>query len=217
MAPTNVILQISKKGSDKEKIARRVIKNPDLVPELLDGLNADRARVKYGCEKVLRIIGEKKPEVLYPHFNLFVKLLDSDNNFLKWGAIITISNLARVDSKKKFEKISAKYFSPINGPVMITAANVIGNAGKIALAKPALTERITREILKVEKAKYRTAECRNVALGHAINSFDRFFDRIKDKEPVLALVRKQRRNRRNAVRKKAEKFMKKHDTETTRG
>ena len=215
MAVTNVILQISRKGSEKEKIARRVMKNPDLVSELLDGLNADQARVKYGCEKVLRIIGEKKPEILYPHFKFFAKLLDSDNHFLKWGAIISIANLARVDSKKKFEKIFARYFSPITGPVMITAANVIGNAWKIALAKPALTERITREILKVEKAKYRTAECRNVAIGHAISSFDQFFDRIKDKGPVLALVRRQRRNRRNAVRKKAVKFLEKHYPEIT--
>jgi len=111
MAAGNIIRQIAKNGSDKEKIARKAMKNPDLVPELLDGLNAERARIKYGCEKVLRIIGEEKPELLYPHFNVFVKLLDGDKNFLKWGAIITIANLARVDSKKKFERIFARYFS----------------------------------------------------------------------------------------------------------
>jgi hypothetical protein len=115
-----------------------------------------------------------------------------------------------VDSEKKFEKIFKKYFSSISGPVMITAANVIKSASKIALAKPELTERITMEILKVEKAKYETEECRNVAIGHSIESFAKFFDQIKDKQLVVIFVNKQTKNTRNAVRKKAEKFLKKH-------
>lgn len=217
MTASNVIRQIARKGSDKEKIARRVVKNPDLLPELLDGLNADGARVKYGCEKALRIIGEKEPELLYPHFDTFAELLDGDNNFLKWGAIITIANLARVDSKKKFEKLFDRYFSPVTGPVLITAANVIGNSWKIALAKPPLADRIAREILKVEKARYQTAECRNVATGRAIDSFHRFFDLIKKKKPVLGFVGRQRRSRRKAVRKKAQTFLEKHDLESSRG
>ncbi|MFQ5677760.1 MAG: hypothetical protein ACE5G1_17860, partial [bacterium] len=38
------------------------------------------------------------------------------------------------------------------GPVLVTAANIIQGAAKIAKAKPELTPRITRELLKVEKA-----------------------------------------------------------------
>src|SRR4030042_6764881 len=135
----SVIQKIARKGSDKEKIAAEVIKNPEALPSLFEGLNSDKAAIRYGCEKILRFISEKKPELLYPHFDFFVKMLDSEHNFLKWGAIMPIANLTEADKEKKFEKIFDRYFSPISGPVMITAGNTIGSAARIALYKPHLT------------------------------------------------------------------------------
>ncbi|MFC1841223.1 hypothetical protein ACFL1N_16760, partial [Thermodesulfobacteriota bacterium] len=85
----NIIDKISMKGSDKEKIAEETIDSPELVPQLLDGLNNSKGSIRLGCEKTLRLISEKQPELLYPYFVAFTKMLDSENNFLKWGAIIT--------------------------------------------------------------------------------------------------------------------------------
>jgi hypothetical protein len=201
--------QLSSKGIDKEKLADRVIRNPELLPEVVDGLHSDKAAIKYGSAKILRIVSDREPDLLYPLMDFFGEMLDSDNNIMRWEAIHVIANLARVDEKNKFEKIFDRYFAPIPGPVLVTAANVIGGASTIALAKPRLTRRIAGEILKVDKARYRTAECRRIALGKAIDSFDRFFDQIENKEPVVALVRRQLRNPRNATRKKAERFLKK--------
>ncbi len=93
---------------------------------------------------------------------------------------------------------------------MITASNVVKGAPKIAKSKPALTERVTRELLKVEKAKYQTDECRNIALGIAIKSFEQFFDQVEDKAAVIKLIKKQLNNSRNATQKKAADFLKKH-------
>jgi hypothetical protein len=207
----SVLQKIARKDSDKEKIAAEVIKNPEALTSLFEGLNSDKAAVRYGCEKTFRFISEKRPELLYPHFDFFVKMLDSGNNFLKWGAIITIANLTGADKKNRFEKIFDKYFSPITGPVMITAGNTIGSAARIALYKPHLIEQITREILKVEKAKYKTKECVNVACGHAIDSFSQFYDKIIDKRPVTEFIKRQLRNTRVPVRKRAEKFLKKNN------
>jgi hypothetical protein len=71
------------------------------------------------------------------------------------------------------------------------------------------------EALKVEKAKYQrhgelSPECRNVALGHAIDSFDELFDQIDDKAAVLRFVKRQLRNTRKPVVKKAERFLQRH-------
>jgi hypothetical protein len=209
MLPSDLMHEISRKETDKNDIVDRVIRNPALIPEIIEGLSTDKAWTKYGCAKILRLLSEKKPEILYPWFDLFTDMLESDNSFLKWDAIHILGNLAAVDSENRLERIFDRYFAPIPGPVLITAANVIGGAAKIALAKPALTERVTDEILKVEKARYQTDECRNVALGQAIDSFDRFFDQIEDKELVVALVTRQLNNTRNSTRKKAEKFLKK--------
>jgi len=208
---TNLLDQISNKEMDKEEIAEKVIKKPELLVEIFEGLNADKAGTKYGCDKVLRIISEKNPSLLYPKFDFFVENLASDNAFFKWGAIIIIANLTAVDQENKFEKIFDKYFAPISGPVLITAANVVNGAGKIAFAKPELYEEIAKELLKVEHAEYQTTECRNIALGHTISSFDKFFDRMKNKETVIKFVKNQLENTRNATRKKAEKFVRKYE------
>ncbi|HUT96700.1 MAG TPA: hypothetical protein VMW60_01085 [Dehalococcoidales bacterium] len=203
--------QIGQKESEKEQIAERVIGDPELLADVMEGLSARRASVKYGCSKVLRIISRKKPEVLYPSFDFFVRRLDIDNTFLRCDAILILANLAAVDSANRFEAIFDRYFAPIKGPTLIIAANIIGGAAGIALARPDLTDRITDELLKVEDAQYQTAECRNIALGQAIDSFDGFFGQIGDKEQVRRFARKQLENTRNSTRRKAEQFLKKHE------
>jgi len=215
MTADGLLAQVACKKATKEAIADRIARKPVLLPEIVNGLGADQAPIKYGCLKVLRLLSEKKPAILYPKIGHFFSLLDSDNTFLKWGAIIVVGNLAAVDSKRKIDAILGRYLQPIGGPVMITAANVIGSAAKIAAAKPELADKIARALLKVERAEYQTAECRNVALGHAIEAFDQFFDQLKAKQAVLAFVRRQRSNHRSAVRKKAAAFLKRREQEPT--
>ena len=200
---------IARRGSNRDAIAIRVIRNPALLPELFAGLGADKAEVKYGCEKVLRRISEKTPELLYPYFDVFGQMLDAESSFSKWGAMATVANLALVDSANKFEPLFEKYFSTIPGPVMISAANTIRQAPKIAQAKPHLAARIVREILKVEQAKYQTAECVNVARGHAIDVLSQMRLPVEVRREVKAFVTKNLKNPRAAVRKRAEKFLRK--------
>ncbi|MBN2287450.1 MAG: hypothetical protein JXI43_13445 [Tissierellales bacterium] len=208
----DIIERISKKGSDKKQIAKKVISSPEYLPLLFEGLSHDKGTIKFGCEKILRLISEQSPILIYPYFDTFVELLDSENKFIKWGAIITISNLVSVDREKKFERIFDRYYSPITEDAMITAGNIIGNSWKIAFAKPELSDRIAGEILKVENTKYRnkgeiSPECTNVVCGHAIESLDKFYNEIKDKKPILNFVKRQLNNSRRIVVKKAERFL----------
>lgn len=211
----NMAQQLGQKGADVGAIADHVVENPEHIAELIKGLKAPKGTTRYGYEKVLRLVSERRPELVYPWFEVFAGLLDGDNSFLKWGAIMTVANLAAVDSENRFETIFEKYYGPISGATMVTAANIIGSSAKIALAKPGLVERITRELLKVEKAEYQSRgrpspECRNVAIGQAIDSFDQFFDRIEDKTPVVRFVKRQLKNPRKPVVKKAERFLRRH-------
>jgi len=213
MTEQKIIEQIKSK-KDIDEIVNQVIKNPKLIEVLTSTIDSEKGSIKFGCEKIVRLVSEKKPELVYPYFDFLVKLLDSENNFLKWGAIITISNLSSVDSKNKFEKIFNKYYAPVTGPIMITAANIVGNSWKIAQAKPKLIDRIVDEILKIEKAKYEhkgelSPECNNVVCAHAIDSFEQFFEKVKNQKKIIAFVKRQLNNTRPSVKKRAEKFMKK--------
>ena len=209
-----IIVRQIKQKEDIEKITGLAAQDHVIVKELVEQLKTEKSSLKFSFEKILRLISEKTPDLIYPYFDDFVKLLDSENNFLKWGAILTIANLAQADTENKFDKIFRKYYLPVTGPAMITAANIIGSSWKIALAKPYLAEKITKEILKVQKAKYihhgkLSPECKNVVFGQAIDSFAMFFDKIKNRKPVIEFIKQQLNNSRPAVKKKAEKFLKK--------
>ena len=211
----DIAKELGRKGADAAKIARHVLKKPEYIENLIEGLKAPKGSLRFGYEKVLRLISEQCPDLVYPYFDVYKELLDSDNSFLKWGAILTIGNLAAVDSDKKFEKIFTKFYRPVTGPVMVTATNIIGSSAKIVLVKPELTDKITNEILKVEKAKFErhgssSPECRNVALGQAIDSFGKFFEQIDNKDAVIKFVKRQLKNTRKSVVKKAETFLKKN-------
>jgi hypothetical protein len=205
-----------KQKEDIEKIAGLASQNPAIIKEIVEHLKIEKTALKFSYEKILRLISEESPALIYPYFDDFAGLLDSENNFIKWGAILTVANLTAVDSENKFDKIFKKYYLPVIGPAMISAANVIGSSGKIVLAKPYLTEKIVKEILKVQKAKYihqgkLSSECKNIVCGQAVDSFAMFFDKIENKKPVIEFIKAQLNNSRHAVAKKAEKFLKKFE------
>ena len=199
---------IARAALNPQRLALRAITEPRLLPGIIEGLKAEKARVKYGCAKTLRLISEQRPDRLCPFFDSFVGLLDHENKILQWEAIFVLSQLARADDDDRFPEVFDKYFSPIPGPVMITAANVIQGGARIAQAKPHLAGRIAAEMLKVPKARYQTAECRNVAIGHAIVALGDILPLLDNPAPALAFVRRQMRNSRPATRKKAEHFLK---------
>jgi hypothetical protein len=181
-----------------------------LLPQVFDGLQADQARTRYGCLKVLRLLSEQQPAVLYPCFDRIAPLLNSENTILKWGAIIIVGNLAAIDSANKIDALLEAYLQPIAGPTLITAANTIQGAGKVARAKPHLADTIAQRLLQVEQAKYQTPECRNVALGHVLKSVELFFAHLRDPRPVIDFAKRLLRNRRTAVKRRARAFLKKH-------
>ncbi len=202
------LIQLQQGDVKLEQVAEQVIHHPAYVAEIVSGLAADTARIKFGCAKVLRLLAEQRPALLYPHFNFFVSMLDHPNKILQWEAIIVLSHLVRVDSGRKFERHLDKYFAPVSGPVMITAANVIAGGARIARTHPAWADRIARELLKVSRARYQTVECRRIAIGHAITAFEEFVDLLADPAAVIRFVKRQLKNARPATRKKAERFLK---------
>jgi len=175
------------------------------------GLDAPSARVRFACLKDLRRLSEDCPQALYVDFDRFARLLDHPNSVFRWNAAHILANLARVDRLRRIEPILDRLLQPVRGPQMIAAANLMQAAATIAAAKPELADRLAAGILAVNRAKYETEECRNVAIGHAIQSLDRFFAGIEDQAAVLRFVRGQAGNSRPATRRKAEKFLKKWD------
>ena len=203
------VRRLSKAGTDLNRIARSAERSPGLVESVIDAIGADAARPKFAASKLLRIISQQSPKLVYPHFGFLVGLLKSENSILKWNAMMTLANLAVVDQQKKLDGIMDAYLAPICGAALVDAANTIKGAAVIARAKPGLAGKIASQVLQVENATYGTPECRNVAMGHAIEALDQFFPLVEDKAKVQSFVAGQVNNTRPATRNKAQKFCKK--------
>ena len=158
-------------------------------------------------------LSETHPQQLYPYMDFFVGLLDSKYRILTWNAMVVIANLTKIDNDEKFDAVFDKYYRFINDEYMVTVANLVGNSGKIANAKPHFTEKITNELLKVEQLSitaHLTEECKRVIAEHAIKTFDIFFDQMGQKDKVIAFVERQLQSSRKTLRGEAEKFLKKN-------
>jgi hypothetical protein len=211
---SELLQKLSSKSLTKEALFKKVRENPDLISEVLVGVSSSKAAVRYGCAKVLMDLSNEQPERLYPYMDSFIAFLDSKYRILVWNAMAILANLARVDRDKKFDTVFDKYYGLLNDEYMVTVANVVGNSGKIALAKPHLVQKITNELLKVENISttpHLTAECKRVIAEKAIESFDLFFDKIEAKDKVILFVKRHRNSSRNSLKVKAESFLKKWD------
>ena len=121
--------------------------NFELLPVLVKGMSSQKVSIRYGLGKVLIDLSEKYPEKLYPHIDSFIDLLDSKYRIISWNSAI-IANITTVD-KKKFDNIFETYSSFFRDEYMITVANTIENLGKIAKAKPYLTQKIRKKSWKL--------------------------------------------------------------------
>jgi hypothetical protein len=207
-----LLQEIASKSITKRDLLQRVKKDFSLLPTVLNGVSSPKAAVRYGCASVLMDLSQAYPEKLYPHMDSFIALLDSKYRILTWNALAMIANLARVDDNRKFDAIFTKYYSFLNDEYMITVANVVGYSGKIALAKPYLTQRIADELLKVRRISttpHLTEECKRVIAEKAIESFDVFFNQIDNRKKVVDFVKSQLNSPRKTLKIKAENFLRK--------
>ncbi|HEX9863305.1 MAG TPA: hypothetical protein VGB11_08520 [Candidatus Bathyarchaeia archaeon] len=207
-----LLKKLAAKTLTKDELRRKVEHDFSLLPTLLTGLSSPKAAIRYGCAKILMDLSAEYPEKLYPYMDTFVALLGSKYRILTWNAMAIIANLAKVDKEQKFDAVFDKYYGFLKDEYMVTVANIVGNSGKIALAKPHLIPKITEKLLTVENLSvtpHLTDECKRVIAEHAIGAFDLFFDKVKQKEKVFAFVERQLNSSRRTLQAQAENFLKK--------
>lgn len=176
------------------------------VPAAVRTMAAPSGTARFAAGKALAVTAEKDPSRLYPHFDAIAALLASDCKIVRWNAMQILAPLAAVDDAHKLDAILDAYLAFIRGNNLISAANAIGGAGKIALARPDLLDRILPAILEVAHATYETPECRNVAIGHALDVLQKLWPQVRERREVAEFVRNQRANTRAAVARRAERL-----------
>ena len=204
-----MLSELDKKNVSVESVAKEALKDKEVLSELLEGILSKKDTIRYNSFKVLLLISEKHPEVLYPKWDFFVDMIDSDNAYWKLIAVRIIANLTKADTKNKFEKIFNKIYNLFNDSVIV-AGHLAANSGKIAQAKPKLQTKITNKLLNIDKTNQKH---KDLVKAGAIEAFDEYFEEAKNKKKILEFVKEQLNCKSPKTRKKAKEFLKKWENE----
>lgn len=166
-------------------------------------MSAPSGTARFAAGKALCVTAERDPSRVYPYFDAVAALLTSDCKIVCWNAMRILGTLASVDAERKLDAQLDALSAGIRGGSLITAANAIQSLGRVAVARADLLECILPALMKVEHLDYETPECRNVALGKVLDALSGLGANVLRRPEVASFVRRQVRNPRPAVAKKA--------------
>lgn len=199
---------LNKKEFKPETLVDKAIKDPILREKLIKNLLVKDDYTRFNSHKVLLILSEKKPEILYPDWDFFANLLKSSNNFQIVIGIQLIANLVRVDHQAKFEGLFDEYCRLIDTKSVMTSSHLALNLGKIAKEKPNLREKVTKRLLSIDKTHHEPQR-KDLIKAYAIESLNEYFDMVEDKAEIINFVKSQLKSRSPKTKKIAESFLKK--------
>jgi hypothetical protein len=107
-----------------KELAKKAIKEKGLLPRLLQGIQSKEDKTRYTSFMALMFICEEHADLLYPHWDHFVSLLDRENTHSRYIGSYLVANLTAVDREGKFEEIFDKYYGLLNDKSIIPAAHV---------------------------------------------------------------------------------------------
>ena len=202
------MLDLQNKNIDPKVYAEKIINKPELIKQYLDGLLSKDETYRYNCFKVLHIVSEKNPDLLYPYWDFFENHLRSKNNYHKMSAVLIIASLTSVDKEKKFEGLFDEFYDYLKSDKTITSIYIVKSSGKIARCKPRLNEKITKLLLNIEKIH--PGKQIELVKSAVIESFSEYFELIENKKEVTDFVKKQGSSSSPKTRIIAKDFLKKY-------
>ncbi len=194
---------------DIEGAANKVLDgHTGILEDLLTGLLSREDVLRFNCYKVLLLVSEKDPKRLYPKWDYFMDLLNSDNTSRKYIGIHLIANLTKADIEGKFEKGFKQFFGLLRDRSVIPVSHVAGVSGSIAKIKPHLQSKITKELLMIDEINPELKQ-KELVKSYVITSFNEYFPQAKNQKKILDFVRAQQFSKSPKTREKALQFLEK--------
>lgn len=218
MDKTSLINQLKTKPILQD-LVKRALDDPTMIDACFEIIGTESSGIKFASTKIIRLISEQKPELVYPYYDVVMGWFEHPNSFIKWDGIRIMANLWDVDRAVKFMPMYERYFDMIRDPQMITAANVIGQAWKLISIRPELEPDITRRLLEVPNITYLykgepSPECGRIVSGQVLECFGHYFDRSTQQKEMLDYAYKLLDCPRKAVSKNAERFLKRFEKQS---
>jgi hypothetical protein len=100
-----------------EKIASK--NDEQAVQELVENLNNKSSAIQSDCIKVLYETGERKPQLIVPYIETFVKALNHKNNRIQWGAMTALDAISSIAPEKVHKHLSSILKAADSGSVIM--------------------------------------------------------------------------------------------------
>lgn len=109
-----------------QELAKKIVaeNNRAAVIELIENLNNQRKDIQNDCIKVVYEIGEIKPSLIAGYAKEFIRLLDSKNNRMQWGAMSALNRITAEDPKIIYGNLG-KIISAADKGTVITRDNAV--------------------------------------------------------------------------------------------
>ena len=180
---------LDKKDVDIKELAQKALTDNVLIHELLNGIVSKDNTTRSNSFNVLQIVSAEKPEILYPQWDYFHKMLISKNNYHRYIAIYILADLTRIDKENKFEDIFEDYYGILAGDKIMTASHVALNSSKIALNKPELQSKILDRLLDIDNIHQ--GRQNELLKSYVIEALRKMYPEIKDKKRVAKFIEDQ--------------------------
>jgi hypothetical protein len=112
------------------------------VADIVTGLGSDNRKVQGGSAELASLLSEDHPALLYPHIELFRKNLGAREPILRWEAVCTLGNLAKVDKDGVTPACVEAIIGLLRHKSIVLQSHAVKALAKIASAFPAEAPRI---------------------------------------------------------------------------
>lgn len=136
----------------KALFALHVSKRPDVfLPDILAGLGSKERRVQGGAAELASLLSEARPDLLYPHVDLFLRNLTANAPILRWEAVCTLGNLASIDVKERIPPRIDSILACLSHESIVLQGHAVRTLGKLTRANPKLGPKVLGALLGAQE------------------------------------------------------------------
>lgn len=170
-------------------------------------INNPGIMVYYHCFYIIESASREHPELYYPYWNDFARLLSHKNSYHRDFALEIIGNLLPVDNEDKFQKIHMDYFEVINDEKFMTGNLCVKNLLKVYYHKPEFRKWILDTLLDIDNHCDYSEKQKAVMKADILEIFSNVYSTLSDRSRVDAFIRTEVNSISPKTRKKAKSLI----------
>jgi hypothetical protein len=206
-----ILGDISKPDFDRQKYIKQIQRDEVLRNLLIEQMISNKnIMVYYHCYEIISEASYIRPELFYPHWRSFYRLLNHKNSYHRDIGLTIIANLSKVDTQNLTDAIIGEYMQHIRDAKFMTASCCIRNCSKIMLNKPDLMKKIIPYLINIENDTIFPPKQQDYLIGDIIKAFDVVFDQYENRTELIGFIEGHTRTRSPKTNQLAKEFLLRH-------